>query len=362
MSGPRTRVLVVDDSAFMRTALARMISSEPSFEVVATACNGAEALEKIAALNPDVVTLDVEMPQLDGLATLRIIMNRFPRPVIMVSATTEEGAATTFDALSAGAFDYVPKRLSGTSLDVDHIRGDLVAKIRAAALARSLKQASEPLRKPVQSASEKQRHTTSSVSEVVAIGTSTGGPKALQEILPRFPGDLATPLLIVQHMPEGFSASFAQRLNGLCSITVCEASHGEIIRPGTAYIAPSGSQMRVVGKPSDLQPVISIDHDPSAVQHAPSIDVLMKSVASLYKSRAMGIIMTGMGSDGAEGMKAIHRAGGFTIGQDEATCAVYGMPRVCAEMRILDRVVPLSEIPAQVMRATLRRRQARVMV
>ena len=218
----------------------------------------------------------------------------------------------------------------------------------------------------MQSASEKQRqrhrlcHPSRKSSPSAPSGT--GGPKALQEILPRFPGDLATPLLIVQHMPEGFQCIIRTALEWtLFHHGRCEAcSHGDIIRPGTAYIAPSGSQMRVV--PSDLQPMISIDHSPHADQHAPSIDVLMKSVALLYKSRAMGVIMTGMGSDGAEGMKAIHRAGGFTIGQDEATCAVYGMPRVCAEMGILDRVVPLSEIPAQVMRATLRRRQARIMV
>jgi two-component system chemotaxis response regulator CheB len=356
-SGTRTRVLVVDDSAFMRTALARMIASESSFEVVATACNGSEALEKIAALDPEVVTLDVEMPQLDGLATLRVIMSRFPRPVIMVSAITEEGAATTFNALSAGAFDYVPKMLSGTSLDIDHIRNDLVAKIRAAAFARKQKNDSESVKKPVQAAARRRR-TTDIIPEIVAIGTSTGGPKALQEILPRFSSDLAVPLLIVQHMPEGFSTSFAARLNGLCSIPVCEAEDGEIVRPGAAYIAPSGAQMRVVRKPSDLRPVISLDSGPRGAQHAPSIDIMMKSVALLYKSRAMGIIMTGMGSDGAEGMKAIHSAGGFTIGQDEATSIVYSMPRICAEMGILDRIVPLSGIPAQVMQATLRRRHA----
>lgn len=354
---PLARVLVVDDSAFMRTALARMIASESSFEVVATACNGAEALEKIAALDPDVVTLDLEMPRLDGLATLRIIMTRFPRPVIMVSATAD-GAATTFNALSAGAFDYVPKKLSGTSLDIDHIRNDLIAKIRAAALTRrsAIRDARE--KKPVRSSGKETQRKTPSISEIVAIGTSTGGPKALQEILPRFSTDLAVPILIVQHMPEGFSVPFAERLNRLCSITVCEARHEEIVRPATAYIAPCGSHMRIIRRSSDLQPTISLDSGAPGAQHIPSIDVLMKSVALLYKSRAMGIIMTGMGSDGAEGMKAIHGAGGLTVGQDEATCTVYSMPRVCAEMGILDRIVPLSDIPAQVMQASLHRRHA----
>jgi two-component system chemotaxis response regulator CheB len=285
-------------------------------------------------------------------------MSRFPRPVIMVSAITERGATTTFNALSAGAFDYIPKQLSGTSLDIDHIREDLVAKLRAAAASRISASHGPGEKKPVRSSGKEAHRSITSISEVVAIGTSTGGPKALQEILPRFPRDLAVPVLIVQHMPEGFSAPFAERLNGMCSITVCEARHDEVLQPGTAYIAPSGSHMRVVRRPSDLQPVISLDSSARGAQHTPSIDVLMKSVASLYKSRAMGIVMTGMGSDGAEGMKAIHLAGGLTVGQDEATCTVYSMPRVCAEMGILDRIVALSDIPAEVMQATLRRRHA----
>jgi two-component system chemotaxis response regulator CheB len=358
IAAPRARILVVDDSAFMRTALARMIASESSLEVVATACNGSEALEKIAALNPDVVTLDVEMPQLDGLAVLRLIMSRFPRPVIMVSATTEKGAATTFNALSAGAFDYVPKLLSGTSLDIDHIRNDLISKLRAAAFTRKQAPEAAPMKKPVQPAGKQHRRATGALSEVVAIGTSTGGPKALEEILPCFTHELAVPVLIVQHMPEGFSTPFAERLNSLCSISICEAKDGEMLRPGAVYIAPCGSQMRIVRRPSDLRTVISLDGKARGAEHVPSIDVLMKSVALLYKGRAMGIIMSGMGSDGAEGMKAIHRAGGLTIGQDEATSTVYGMPRVCAEMGILDRIVPLSDIPAQIMQATLRRRHA----
>lgn len=357
-AGSRTRVLVVDDSAFMRTALTRMIASESSLEVVATACDGPEALEKIAALNPDVVTLDIEMPNLDGLAVLRLIMGRFPRPVIIVSANTEVGAATTFNALSAGAFDYIPKRLSGTSLDIAHIRNDLIARIRAAAFNRKSSLSNESARKPVRSSRTPARSAAKSIPEIVAIGTSTGGPRALQEILPRFTRDLPVPLLIVQHMPEGFSAPFAARLNNLCSIHVREAKDGEVICPGAAYIAPSGSHMSVIRRSSDLRPVISLDSNPRAAEHVPSIDVLMKSVAALYKSRAMGIIMTGMGCDGAEGMKAIHRAGGLTIGQDEATCTVYGMPRVCAEMGILDRIVPLSHIPAQVTQSTLGRRHA----
>lgn len=352
------RVLVVDDSAFMRTALSRMISSEAGFEVVATASSGIDALEKIPSLDPDVVTLDVEMPGLDGLATLRRIMHQFPRPVIMVSAVTEKDAEITFNALSAGAFDYVPKQLAAGTLDILHIRSDLLAKIRAAAISRR-QPADTSLRKPPQSARPaRQRDLLSITPAIVALGVSTGGPKALQEILPRLPRDFPVPILIVQHMPAGFTGPFAQRLNSLCSITVREATNRELIQRATAYIAPSGRHMRVERRLGDSQLIISLDPQPERALHIPSADVLMESVARLYGNRALGVIMTGMGSDGAEGMKAIFNAGGLTIGQDEATCTVYGMPRVCAELGILSRLVPLTQIPGQLLQATRRRRPA----
>jgi len=350
------RVLIVDDSAFMRAALTRMIGSEPDLEVVASASSGADALERIPSLNPDVVTLDVEMPDLDGLATLRHIMHRFPRPVIMVSSATERSAEITFQALSAGAFDYVPKQLSAASLDIDHIHADLVAKIRAAVPGPNL--ATPNSRKPPCSAPLNAATSTvlPVIPDIVALGVSTGGPKALQDILPRLPHDLPVPILIVQHMPPGFTAPFAQRLHSLCSITVREARHRELILPSIAYIAPNGFHMRAVRRLSDSRVMISLDPSPAQALHIPSVDVLMESVATVYGSRALGIIMTGMGSDGAIGMKAIYRAGGFTLGQDKATCTVYGMPRACAEQGILSRVVPLTEIPEEIIRATRRRR------
>src|SRR5579871_2061502 len=256
------RVLIVDDSAFMRTALARMVASEAGFEVAATACSGSDALEKISSLDPDVVTLDVEMPGLDGLGTLRCIMNRFPRPVIMVSAATENNAEMTFGALSAGAFDYIPKRLSATSLEIAHIRSDLVTKIRAAAHARRSHPAIPNSRKPPRPAHVGSADATTEAPEIVVIGTSTGGPKALQEILPRFRRDLPVPLLIVQHMPAGFTAPFAQRLNTLCSITVREATNRELVRPGVAYIAPSGTHLRVQRRLSDSQTIVCLNPHP----------------------------------------------------------------------------------------------------
>jgi len=348
---PQVRVLVVDDSAFMRMALSRMITSESGFEVAGTACTGTEALGKIATLDPDVVTLDVQMPGLDGLETLRCIMTQSPRPVIMVSAVTEEDAEITFRALGAGAFDYVPKQMSSTSLEIAHIREDLVAKIWAAAQARH-SPAGWPSCGMTLACSRLEEQNSNSISPaIVALGTSTGGPKALQEILPLFPPDLSVPLLIVQHMPLGFTAAFAQRLNSLCSLTVREAVDHEPIRPGVAYIAPAGMHM-TVERNSDLRACICLRTRPQNCLHIPSIDLMMKSVAETFRNLAMGIIMTGMGSDGAEGMKAIQRQGGLTIGQDETTCAVYSMPRACAELGALSRSVPLSLIPAQILQAT----------
>jgi len=354
---PDVRVLVVDDSAFMRTALSRMISSELGFEVVGTACSGPDALEKIPALDPDVITLDVEMPGLNGLETLQRIMAEFPRPVIMVSAVTEKDAETTFNALGAGAFDYIPKQMSAASLDILHIRQDLVNKVHAAAAARRKGPTSAIARKPPRPYTADSRKTNSSTPSIVAVGSSTGGPKALQEILPHLPADLSVPILIVQHMPPGFTVPFAQRLNNLCAVKVREAAHRDPIEPGVIYIAPAGQHM-TVNRSSDSHACIHLDTQPEHCLHMPSVDVMMKSVAANYGRHAMGVILTGMGADGAEGMMAIHRQGGLTIGQDEASCTVYGMPRACAELGTLTRVVPLSQVPAQIMQATRSRRRA----
>ena len=349
------RVLVVDDSAFMRAALSRIVTSEPGFEVVGTACCGSDALAKIASLDPDVVTLDVEMPGLDGLETLRRIMIQFPRPVIMVSATTERGADATFSALGAGAFDYVPKQMSATSLDIFHIREDLVAKIRTAA------QSQRPLMpspgKKAPASPSREQNILATTPAIVAIGASTGGPRALQELLPLLPADLPVPVLIVQHMPAGFTAPFAQRLDGLCQVNVREAADNDQIKHGVVYIAPAGRHMTVL-RSDDSCAYISLDAPPADHLHIPSVDILMKSVARNFRNLAMGVILTGMGSDGAEGMKAIYREGGLTIGQDEASCTVYGMPRACSELGVLSRVVPLSQIPAEILEATRYRRRA----
>jgi len=354
---PPVRVLVVDDSAFMRTALTRMIASEPGLEVIGTASNGLEALARIPELDPDVVTLDLEMPGLDGFETLRRIMTQFPRPVIMVSSVSDRDAEITFNALAAGAFDYIPKQLSNNSLDIIHLRSDLVAKIRAAANSAPSPLLDKLTRKPVQSSAALPTPASLPTPSIVTIGTSTGGPKALQEILPLLPRDLPVPVLIVQHMPAGFTAPFAQRLNTLCAITVCEAVHRDVLRPGVVYIAPAGKHLKVE-RLSESRTIICLDSHPENYLHIPSVDIMMSSVAEAFRNHALGVIMTGMGADGAEGMKDIYRAGGLTIGQDEASCTVYGMPRACAELNVLSRVVPLSQIPAQILQATRYRKRA----
>ncbi|MGA8201483.1 MAG: chemotaxis response regulator protein-glutamate methylesterase [Candidatus Sulfotelmatobacter sp.] len=348
------RVLIVDDSAFMRTAISRMIASDPNISIVGTAGSGIEALQKIPSLNPDVITLDVQMPGFDGLQTLSRIMAEFPRPVIMVSSLTLKEAETTFTALAAGAFDYVPKELSSTSLDILHLQNDLIAKIKAAAESGLRRDAVMVPRKPARAASTPTRDASLSAPAIVAIGVSTGGPKALQEILPLLPADLMVPILVVQHMPAGFTEPFAKRLDSLCAVAVCEAKHGEIIQPGVVYIAPAGTHLTV--ERSSSRTALCLSDKPRNQLHVPSVDVMMHSVASAFRSLAMGIIMTGMGSDGAQGMKAIHREGGFTVGQDEPSCTVYGMPRACAELGIVDRVVPLSEIPREILHAMHYRR------
>jgi two-component system chemotaxis response regulator CheB len=343
------RVLIIDDSAFMRTALSRMLTADSDLWVVGTASGGIEGLQKVASLDPDVVTLDIQMPGMDGLETLRRIMAQFPRPVIMVSSATLKEAEITLSALEAGAFDYVAKQLSSASLDILHIREDLIAKIKAAAESRRSGGRLPLSRKPPRTADLPGRKLNDPAA-LVALGISTGGPNALQEILPTLPADLPVPVVVVQHMPPGFTAPFAERLNQLCAISIREASHGELVHPGVVYIAPAGSHLRV-SRSAESRTVILLTTKREDQPHIPSVDIMMQSVASAFHSQAMGVIMTGMGSDGAQGMSAIHREGGFTLGQDEASCAVYGMPRVCAEMGILDCIVPLGQIPNEILHA-----------
>jgi len=349
------RILIAEDDE----ALARFVRQglEGEQYTVDVSKDGEQARSAALEFEYDLVILDLNLPKLDGVSVLRHLRLKKPSlPVLILTQRTR--VEDRVQCLDTGADDYIPKQLSPNSLEIVHIRADLLAKIRAAAQSRRPNPSPPQSRKPPVAALLENRDSVSVTPAVVALGISTGGPKALEQILPLFPRDLSVPILIVQHMPAGFTAPFAQRLNTLCPIAVHEASHREIIQPGVAYIAPAGLHMSVVPRLSDSKPIISLDPQPEDSLHIPSVDVLMKSVATLFKNQALGVIMTGMGSDGAEGMTAIYRQGGFTIGQDEATCAVYGMPRACAELGVLARVVPLADIPAQILQATRRRRRA----
>jgi two-component system chemotaxis response regulator CheB len=347
-SAQAIRVLIVDDSSLMRAALSRMVDSDYDLQVVGTAVDGVDGVEQIKTLQPDVVTLDVEMPRMNGLETLARIMAEWPRPVIMLSAFTRESTRITLEALERGAFDFIPKPSAEATLGILGIRDDLLAKIKSAAhsplaRARSATHKAPARAVPVLSAS------IQTPPAIVAIGTSTGGPAALLSILSKLPARLPTGILIVQHMPAGFASEFAKRLNHLCPMPVRESKGGEIIEPGTVYVAPAGLHMTV--RRADSACRTHLSKSPTGTLHTPSVDVLMHSVASVFGKRAMGVLLTGMGADGAQGMKAIRDAGGWTVGQDAESCAVYGMPRSAAEINALSRSIPLHQIAAEIIAA-----------
>jgi two-component system, chemotaxis family, protein-glutamate methylesterase/glutaminase len=343
------RVLIADDSAVMRTALSRMLDASPQIRVCGTARNGQEVVEKTKLLQPDVITMDVEMPVLNGVEALKRIMSECPRPVIMVSSATCAGAEVTLEALAAGAFDYLSKENFHPGMEAFQMGADLIQKIEAASHSRLAREraAQAPLPSSLLHFTVADRSRV--VPRIVVLGTSTGGPSALQELLPELPGDLPVSMIVIQHMPPGFTAPFAQRLDGLSRVKVCEAQHGEALTPGTVYIAPAGPHTTVTQEGSRVY--INLTDTPSGTPHKPSVDVAMLSVAEIFGAYAMGIILTGMGSDGLQGMTAIHQAGGLTIGQDEASSVVYGMPRACAEHGVLDRVVPLQNVPGHILQA-----------
>ena len=345
---PQVRVLIVDDSTMMRTALVRMLESSPIIRVCGTARNGAEAILKTKVLQPDVVTMDVDMPVLDGIQALKQIMRETPCPVLMVSSMTTKGSAATLEALEAGAFDFLAKEDLNHEAQALQLRYQLVEKIEAAARS-PLALRKKPFHSII-SAAENLRDPFHVVPKLVVVGTSTGGPKALQEILPELPGDLPAAVLVIQHMPPGFTAPFAKRLNGLCRLAVREAEQGEMVEAGTVYVAPAG-QHTTIHYNRLHQALLSLSDFPAETMHKPSVDITMLSVADVFGEYALGIILTGMGCDGLEGMTAIRDAGGITIGQDEATSAVYGMPRACADRGILEKVVPLSQVPHEILSA-----------
>lgn len=355
----KIKLLVVDDSAFMRKAIQMMVADDPNIEVIATAVNGQEGLNKVLELKPDLVTMDIEMPKMDGLASLRAIMEKQPTPVIMVSSLTSEGAKVTLDALDLGAVDFIPKQHSFVSLDIVKIKADLVAKIRNIHLRRRTLMAQYALRKGRRGGTAGSRQALnepptlvprpkkSKVIRLVAIGTSTGGPPALQTVITPLPKNFPVGIVVVQHMPPMFTKSLAERLNSLSNMQVKEAEDGERIEQGVAYIAPGGRHL-VLRKVTTYH-VCMLTDKPADSLHRPSVDVMMASVAENCGALGLGVIMTGMGHDGLDGLKAMKAKGADIIAQDEQSCVVYGMPRAVVEAGIADSILAVEQIPSEIM-------------
>ena len=337
----RVRVLVVDDSALMRKLIPIILSRDPGIEVVGTAMDGAFALKKIEELQPDVVTLDLEMPRMDGIETLRLIMRSAPLPVILFSTHSKEGAYSTFKALAFGAIDFVAKPKDAAAGNLDAIAEQLIEKVKVAKRAGGKRLQVPPIEEKAHS-SKKSGRNPIPPNRVIAIGISTGGPNALQFVLSQIPGEFTGTVLVVQHMPEGFTEMFAKRLDECCQLDVHEARSGDLLLAGRVLICPGNRHMMVRHMPRGDMAVLS--DAPPVNGHRPSADVLFHSVAQEFGPSAVGIIMTGMGEDGAEGLGAIKNAGGITIAQSEDTCVVAGMPRAAITKGFASKVVPLDAL------------------
>jgi len=336
----KVKVLVVDDSAFMRQVITNHLAADPELEVVGSARDGLAALEAVSKLHPDVVTLDVEMPKLDGLGTLRRLMAENPLPVVMVSALTQEGAAATVEALQLGAVDFVHKPSGSVSLDFHRTKDELVRKVKQAAKAKVHASLLPRLQsRPPKSVSSPARLHGNTPYRAVVVGSSTGGPRALHAFLTELPAWFPVPMLIVQHMPPGFTRSLAARLNEACAINVKEAEPGDRLQPGLALLAPGNFHLLV-----KKNGVVDLDQGPTVHGVRPSVDVTLKSAVEAYGRQLVAVIMTGMGVDGSEGAAMLHRLGGAVIAEHESSCVVYGMPRAVVEAGNADRVVPLPQI------------------
>ncbi len=328
------RVLVVDDSALMRKLIPQMLSGDDAIEVVGTAMDGTFCLKKIEELKPNVITLDLEMPGMNGIDTLKEIMRRQPTPVIVFSSHSTEGASVTMKALGLGAFDFVTKPKDATAHRVETSR-ELIAKVKAAAECKL-----KPRMLPgIPAKREKLPASAAAPNKIVAIGISTGGPQALEYLLTQLPADFPGAITIVQHMPEGFTDMFARRLDEICPMRVKEAQSGDVLLPGRVLICPGNRHMRVKRLP--LGDVVVLDDEPPVNGHRPSADVLLRSAAEEFKTLTVGLLMTGMGDDGAEGLGAVRQQGGMTIAQNEESCVVFGMPKAAIERGYAVRVVGL---------------------
>lgn len=352
----RIKVLIVDDSALMRKALKEIIMTDPSLEVVGTARDGLDAVEKARDLNPDVVTMDINMPVMDGLTSMQHILHEYPEmPVLMVSSLTEEGALTTFEALELGAFDYVAKPSGTVSSNIHIVGREIIQKVKLAYKSVNKKSIRERIQRrssmtpPKRFAPVKKPDFTRSkeLTKVVVIGISTGGPGTLMEVLPMLPQELRAAVIIIQHMPPTFTSSFAKRLNDACRIPVKEAEAGDVLQNGRGYLAPGGYQLVVRGEGGTIR----LPSTPKTV-FMPSVNVTMEAVLDTFGGEnVIGVLMTGMGDDGADAMVKIRKAGGITIAEDESTAVVFGMPREAIERGGAEIIAPSYRIADEIIKA-----------
>lgn len=338
----KVRVLVVDDSALMRKLIPQILQRDPSIEVVGTAMDGSFGLRKLEELQPDVITMDLDMPRVDGMEMLRQIARKSRVPVIVVSSLSTAGASLTFKALGLGAFDFVTKPRTAMHADLEEIATDLVSKVKIAAQVgskrpdRSLPEFTKRVKKDLP---RNRKHA----EKIIAIGISTGGPNALQYVLSQIPSNIDAAIVVVQHMPEGFTELFARRLDDCCAVEVKEAQSGDVLYAGRVLIAPGNKHLKV--RRTALGDIATLSDEPKCNGHRPSADLLFRSVAE-FGEEAIGVIMTGMGEDGADALADIKNAGGITLAQDERSCVVFGMPKAAIERGTAMRVVPLDAMAA----------------
>lgn len=359
----KLRAVVIDDTIVYRKIVGDVLKEIPFVEVVGTANNGKIALSKIDSLKPDFITLDIEMPELNGIEVLQALKDKSYAPVvIMLSTLTQAGSEMTIKALELGAFDFVPKPDQGKMAEnMEKVRDAILPIVNALKRQKETKfKIHEKIQpKPAGPITDKprqalaQKPVTRSKSEIVGIGISTGGPNALTRMIPMLPGDLKAPVLIVQHMPPLFTASLANSLNNKSALTVKEAENGDTIEPGKIYIAPGGKQMKIIAGADGISRKIKITDDPPENSCKPSVDYLFRSIAQYYVGRATGVIMTGMGSDGSKGLVQMKNNGSFVIAQNEETCTVYGMPKEPTESGIADVVAPLEKIAEEIVKTVI---------
>jgi two-component system, chemotaxis family, protein-glutamate methylesterase/glutaminase len=341
----KIKAVVIDDSAFMRKAISIMLEDDNEIEVVATAKNGQEGYDLVKRIKPDIVTLDIEMPIMDGLTALEKIMKDCPTSVLMISSLTTEGAESTIKALELGAVDFIPKELSYVNVNIINIKDDLINKVKAIVRQRALRR-----RLHVQAGKRPEivphkfsnKRLPNFPYRAIGLGISTGGPMSLQQVVPKFKEDLKIPVFIVQHMPPKFTKSLADRLDNISKVKVKEAEDGEIVTGGTVYIAPGGLHMVLQKVNGSVK--IKITNQPEDLLHKPSVDTMLNSTIDIYGKYLLGIIMTGMGKDGTLGIKKLKELGGYCLAQDEASCVVYGMPKSIVDNELADVVAPLEKI------------------